>query len=65
MKLDFRFLSHDDILEARVDGGYYHIIGNGNIFHVIAYVAHDLYTVGDFDNIYDALDAANNHYKGI
>ena len=61
MKLDFRFLSHD-VLEARIDGGFYHILES--IFHVSAYAAHELYTIGDFQNIYDALDAANNHYKG-
>lgn len=64
MKLDFRFLAHDDTLEARIDGGYYHISGWASVFRVNAYVAHEHYAIGDFDNIYDALEAANNHYKG-
>lgn len=62
--LDFGFLAHEDILEATVDGGYYHIGGSENGFYVRACVASECYKVGEFSNIYDALDAANKHYNG-
>jgi hypothetical protein len=64
MKLDFRFLQGDEILEARVDGGFYHISSDKHEFLVTACVVSECYRIGVFQNIYDALDAANNHYKG-
>lgn len=63
-KLDFGFLTHDDVLEARVDGGYYHIGGSKNGFYVSACVAYECCKVGEFSNIYDALEAANKHFNG-
>lgn len=63
-RLDFGFLAHEDILEATVDGGFYHIGPCKQGFHVSACVAHECYKIGEFSNIYDALDAANKHYNG-
>ena len=61
-KLNFGFLAHDDILEATVDGGYYHIFQGKAGFSVRAFVANESYNVGDFEDIYTALDGANDHY---
>ncbi|NIQ14752.1 MAG: hypothetical protein GTO02_10245 [Candidatus Dadabacteria bacterium] len=66
--LDFGFLPHDDILEARVDNGYYHLYHNYDKGFVVRAEVFELgewketVDVGCYKNIYMALNAANNHY---
>jgi hypothetical protein len=69
-KLDFRFLQSDDILEAKIelDGKEvcsYTIMGIENDFYVAGYfnLKNNIFQVGNFPNIYKALDAANEHYN--
>lgn len=67
--LDFLFLSHEDILEARVEEGYYHIYTGDNGFVVTACLnisdSHVTQNIGDFPDIYAALEAANKHYRNF
>lgn len=63
-KLDFRFLKRDETLEAKVEGGFYHISSDKHGFLATACVVSECYKIGVYSSIYDALDAANNHYKG-
>lgn len=62
--LDFGFMQGDGILEAKIDGGFYHISSDKHGFLVTACVVSECYRIGVFSNIYDALDAANKHYNG-
>lgn len=59
MKLDFGFLSCEDILEATVKEGFYHIYCD---FSLTAYLNRECYELGQFKTIYEALDAANVDY---
>jgi hypothetical protein len=64
-KLDFGFLQHDDLLEARVEdgNGFYQIGANKAGFLVTAYLNSKCLEIGKFPDIYEALDAANQHYN--
>lgn len=61
-RLDFGFLKYDDLLEARTDTGFYHLIPHKDDFRVTLNDG-EYHLIGDFPNIYDALDAANKHYN--
>ncbi len=62
--LDFKFLPHDGILEARIEHGYYHILeGDEGGFNVQFVIGRNYHHVGNYPDIYAALDAANMNYN--
>jgi hypothetical protein len=62
--LDFKMLPHDGILEARIEHGYYHILeGDNGGFNVQFVIGHNYHHIGNFPDIYAALDAANKNYN--
>ncbi len=63
VKLDFRFMQGDAILEARTKLGYYHVYEFKDGFRVSGYVNKETFVADDYPNIYEALDAANDHYR--
>lgn len=63
-QLEFKFLQHDGILEARFNNGYYQIQTGDVGFTVHAVIGGiNYYNIGNFSDIYTALDAANKHYN--
>jgi hypothetical protein len=61
--LEFDFSPHDDMLEARVDEGFYHISGYLPEFYTMAFLNGECIELGNFSTIYEALDETNKHYK--
>jgi dihydrofolate reductase len=69
-KLNFSISPHDDMLEASFDLGYnkgfYTIYGLGSKFQVVTTSEkRGHFNLGIHKNIYDALDAANEHFRII
>lgn len=60
-KLNFYFLPHDDMLEARFENGFTNIIGviGYHAFKVSSFHNGECVEIGEYTNIYESLEAAN------
>jgi hypothetical protein len=69
MRLDFRIEMYDDMMRADVEEGNYEIHGgfypgsDSDPFSISAFLNGEVIQVGNFLNLYDALEGANDHYE--